>query len=133
MISLNDYLTANGKYPERAKSTELTPELLTNAKKLLDKLNPFLAEIGLDSCKVSSGFRPSAINAATPGSAKKSNHMICLACDLADPDGDIDAILTMNPEKLEKYGLYVEDDKSTPGWAHVQCVAPRSGKRFFIP
>lgn len=133
MISLNDYLTANGRYPERAKSPELTPELLNNAKTLLDKVNNFLSEVGITKVSVSSGFRPSAVNASVKGAAVKSNHTKCLAVDLLDPHGDIDAMLLMNVPLLEKYGLYIEDSASTSTWAHIQCVAPKSKNRFFKP
>jgi len=134
MLTLNDLLTSSGKYPDRAKSPELTPEVLNNAKILLDKVNKFLEEIGMTNVKVSSGFRPASVNAATPGAAKKSNHMVCKAVDLEDPDGDLDAIVGMNDVGLKKYGLFQEDPSSTPKWCHLDdAVRSPRPKNVFKP
>lgn len=134
MISLKNYLTANGKYPEREKHPELTEELLNNAKNLLSKVNALLAEIGVNNAVVSSGFRPSSVNAATAGSSKRSSHMTCQAIDLVDPHGDLDALVAMNDVLKKKYGIWQEDLKSTPTWAHLD-VKPRGSrpKNTFIP
>lgn len=121
MLTVNDILTSSNKYPDRAKSPEVTPEVLNNIEKLLSKLNPFLEELGLTSVKVSSGFRTSAVNSATKGAAAKSNHMIGLACDLEDPHGDLDALVGMNDTLLKKYGLWQENPDSTPQWLHLDA------------
>lgn len=135
MITLEAYLTANGKYPDRATHPELTNELKANAIRLLAVLNPFLEELGVKNPIVSSGFRPSDVNAATPGSAKRSLHMSCLACDLADADGKLDALIASRDDLKKKYGVWQEDPKSTQGgWAH--CDIKDRGKRkdnTFIP
>lgn len=133
MITLKDYLTASGRYPEREKHLEVTAEVIKNAEDLLRKVNAFLAELKIDKVKVSSGFRPSQVNAATPGAAKKSNHMRGLAIDLADPTGKLDILFLSNQPLLEKHGLYLEHPDSTLQWAHLQSVAPKSGKRVFKP
>ena len=119
MLTANDILTSSGKYPDRAKSPEVTKELLNNIELLLSKVNPFLAELGLTSVKVSSGFRTSAVNAATKGAAAKSNHMLGLAVDIEDLHGDLDALVGMNDVLLKKYGLWQEDSASTPSWLHL--------------
>lgn len=133
MINLEQYATASGKYPSRFKDPEFTLEVMDNAQKLLDKVNAFLAELGVKDVKVSSGFRPSAVNSATPGAAKKSNHMLGLAVDLLDTDGKLDKLFMDNLKIMEKYELYLESPESTSGWAHLQSVSPKSGNRVFKP
>jgi hypothetical protein len=121
VITLRDFLTASGKYPDRESSEELTEELLGNASILLDKVNKFLQDIEIQggTLKVSSGFRPAAVNAAIPNAAKKSNHMICKAIDLEDHDGSLDALVAKHPDLLRKYELFQEDPESTKGWCHL--------------
>lgn len=133
-ISLSDYLTASGKYPDREHHPELTNELKANAIKLLDKVNAFLTELGIASVTVSSGFRPSAVNASTPGSAKVSLHMSCRAIDISDPDGKLDALIESRDDLKKKYGLWQEDKASTKGWAHLDDRdRGKRAKNTFIP
>lgn len=83
---------------------------------------------------VSSGWRPAAVNAATPGAALRSKHMTCQAVDFYDPDGDLDEWLLHGGQKvLIDLGLWLEHPAATKGWAHVQTVPPRSGNRVFYP
>ena len=126
-ISFFDYITASGKYLEREKSTELTPEVVTNATKLLEKVNALLKDLGIAKVTVSSGFRPSAVNKAIPNAAKASLHQIGLAIDIADPDGKLDALIASKDELLKKYGLWQEDIAATPTWAHLDLK--NRGKR----
>lgn len=134
MINLENYATASGKYPARFKDPEFTLEVMDNAQKLLDKVNAFLAEIGVKEVKVSSGFRPSAVNAATPGAAKKSSHLIGKAVDLEDSDGKLDDLVASKPDLLRKYGLFQEDPKSTKGWLHLDCAdrPDRPSRQFSV-
>jgi hypothetical protein len=134
MITLSDYLTASGEYPEREKSPELTPELLANAEKLLKAINSLLAELNIKQAKVSSGFRPSVVNAGIGNAAKKSNHLRCLAIDLLDDNSSgLDILMLKNLPLLKKYGIYLEDPRYTKRWCHLQIVVPASGNRIFIP
>lgn len=121
MISLQDYLTASGKYPERASSPELTPELLANASLLLQAVNALLAELHIHNAKVSSGFRPSTVNAGVPGAAKRSLHMQCLACDIHDRDGSLDKLIESRDDLKKKHGLWQESPAATPSWLHIDC------------
>lgn len=115
----------------RDKEYPLTPEIENNLNKLLIALNKFRHIYG-KPMKVSSGYRPAAINAKV-GGAKKSNHMLCLACDFVDTDGKLDKFCINNLHVLEECGLYLEDPKYTKGWCHLQAIAPRSNNRVFIP
>lgn len=129
MISIQDYLMGRDtKYP-----SEYTPEITSNATKLLEKVNALLMDLKIDKVTVNSGWRPAAINNATVGSAKKSNHMLGLAVDLADLDCSLWNLVIKNMELLERYGLFLEDKRWTKSWVHFQCVPPKSGKRVLIP
>ena len=82
-----------------------------------------------------SGWRPPAVNAATPGAALRSKHMLCQAIDVHDPEGLIDNWL-MTPQgqdALTKIGLWLEHPSATKGWSHWQTVPPGSGNRVFYP
>lgn len=133
MITLNDYLTSSGKFPERAKSKELTPELLKNAQSYVDAMNDICTELGVTPPPFSSGFRPLTVNAATVNAAKASYHLKCLAGDFEDDANQtFGKLLASRPDLLRKYGLFLEDLKSTKGkftnWAHTD-----KGKRADRP
>lgn len=123
---------------------ELTPDIKGNAEKTIEKVNALLAileEEGLPLEKnkqgsiVNSGWRPPQINGQTKNAAPKSKHMTGQACDLYDPEGDIDTFLMsgIGQAKLAELGLWMEHPSATKGWSHVQTVAPRSGHRTFYP
>ncbi len=82
---------------------------------------------------VASGWRPPAINAATPGASRTSKHMTGQALDLYDPSGAIDDWMAHSPQPLIDLGLWVEHRSATPRWAHIQTVPPGSHNRFFYP
>ena len=128
MISLADYYM--GRDVEYGH--ELDAQKRANAADTVSKVNLLLAAFG-EQRTVNSGFRPAAINGATPGAAVKSKHMTCQACDLADPDGDLDEWALEHPGELELIGLWQEHPSATKGWAHFQIVPPKSGKRVFYP
>jgi hypothetical protein len=65
--------------------------------------------------------------------ALTSKHLAGAAADLHDPDGLISDYCLSNPEVLERIGLWMEHPDHTKGWVHVQIMAPKSGKRVFIP
>jgi hypothetical protein len=119
VIDLEAYITASGKYKDRLDSNELTKEVKDNAVLLLNKVNQLLKELGIDKASVSSGFRPSAVNAATKGAAKKSLHMIGKAVDIVDPKNELYDKIFARPDLLTKYKLWMEDKSATPTWAHL--------------
>lgn len=134
MITYENYVTASGKYPERLKHKELTEEIKKNIEVLLAKVNALLVELGISSVKVSSGFRPSDVNAGIPNAAKRSAHMTGNAVDMEDLDGSLDEKISLKPALLRKYGLFQEHPSKTGSWAHLDCVA-RSDRpsRQFMP
>lgn len=137
MIKLQDYLTSSGRYPERASSSEITPEVLENAERLLKAVNALLIDLKWDKeVSISSGFRTSNANSSISGAAKKSAHMTGEAIDLMD-DRDQSLCRACTREMLEKHGLYREDSDYTKGkntnWTHLQTRPTRSGSRIFKP
>ena len=136
LVSFNDYVTASGKYPERLKSEELTKEVQDNIVKLLKVVNRALNDLGVESVKVSSGFRPSEVNSAISNAAKRSAHQSGEAVDLLD-DKDQSLCKLFTKDVLERYNLYREDSDYTKGknsnWPHVQIRPTKSGKRIFQP
>lgn len=93
-----------------------------------------MAEVdGIVRDTVSSGWRPQSVNDATANAAKTSKHLTAEACDILDPDRKLAQWCVNNPNKLAECGVWMEDPRWTPTWAHLQCVPPKSGKRIYIP
>lgn len=141
MITLNDILTSSNTYPERLNSPELTDEVRANSMILLEKVNALIKDLGITSCKVSSGFRTGAAN-SNAGGAKKSTHMLGVALDILDDKEQslakkIEEDYNTNKENslLVKHGLYMESPKHTIGhytnWVHLQTR--HTINRIFIP
>jgi hypothetical protein len=126
VISVAEY------YMGRDKKYPLNDELRANADEIVAKASELLSRFG-QLRRVSSGWRPPAINATTPGAARKSLHMSCEAVDLEDEDGSLDDWCLEHPEVLQEIGLWQEHPAATKGWCHLQIVPPRSGKRVFFP
>ena len=134
MITLRDYWMGR----EVTHSSELTPDIIRAAEVTVQRANMLLSEFRFDTKdteirKVNSGWRPVAINAATPGAALRSKHMTGEAIDISDPEGDLDNWCVQHMEVLERIGLWLEHPSATKGWCHVQIVAPKSGNRVFYP
>lgn len=130
MITLEQAITASGSHPERLKHKELTSEVKDNLTNLLEKVNALLKELAIDKSVVSSGFRPSDVNAATPGSAKKSLHMTGHAIDIAGHE--VYKAVEKHPELLKKYGLWMESSKNAPTWSHLDDSATRTDRPIRI-
>lgn len=134
MISLEDYITASGRYPERLNDKELTEDIKNNAIIFLEAVNKFLKELNISKITVSSGWRPSSVNSKIKGAAKKSLHMQGKAIDLADSDGKLDELISSKDDLLKKYNLWQESPQATKGWAHLDCKdRGKRDKNCFIP
>lgn len=143
MITLKDYYMGRD---ETYKSL-LTPQLRANASITVASANELLnaavsAGIFLEVhpknlTLIASGWRPPAVNSATPGAAPGSKHMTCEGIDIYDADGDLDRWCLENEDILEKLSLWIEHPSATKTWCHAQIVQYRSwvpGKtRFFYP
>lgn len=140
-ISVDDYLMGR----EKEFPGECTAIIMDNAAITVERVNALLAVLEADGVDVeinaatktivSSGWRPVAVNARTPGSAPRSRHMSAEACDVYDPDGLIDEYLMSEAGQraLVSLRLWLEHPSATKGWSHVQTVPPRSGRRVFFP
>lgn len=137
-ISMPDYWMGR----DQTHASELSDGIRANAAETVRRVNQLLLlaestgvalEPGPNGTLVSSGWRPAAINAATPGAALRSKHMSGHACDLYDPEGDLDDWCMSHLFQLGECGLYLEHPSATKGWCHLQSLAPRSGKRVFWP
>jgi hypothetical protein len=141
VISLHDYWIGR----DRQFPMAMSPDLEHNAAIMVELANKLLvlahsAGITLPTnphtgSVVSSGWRPASINAATPNAAPNSKHMTGQAIDLYDPDGDLDEwLISADGQKvMADLGLWHEHPSATKGWAHVQSLPPRSGRRTFYP
>lgn len=128
MLTLEQYWMGRDKdYPPSPDTIRNATELLEKVNRLYDYMPPEFVLI------VSSGYRPAQINAKVVGAAKASNHLTGNAIDLVDRNGDIDAWCLSNLDELEECGLYLEDPSKTLSWCHLQQIAPRSGRRVFLP
>ena len=130
MITLTDYWMGRDK----SHPTAMTPQIERNAELTIKLANALLARFG-QGRKVNSGWCPPAINAGIANAAPNSKHMTAQAIDLADPDGDLDDWLMSSDGQaaMVEIGLWHEHPAATKGWAHLQTVPPRSGRRTFYP
>lgn len=129
-MTLQRYLTSDGKYPEREHSPELTLEFRVNAGKTVEAVSNFLREIGIKDYVISSGFRTQEANKAAGGS-KFSAHCSCEAVDIVDADKKLYNTIVCSIPALSKYGLYMEHGDDSPGWVHLTIRRPKSGNRVF--
>ena len=141
IISLDLYFTDFVTKADRRKqyASQFTPEILANVQKLLVQVNALLNDLGIKTSGVTSGWRPAAINSATPNSAKASYHMTGLAVDLLDnAKQDLAHLVASRPDLLRKYNLWLESPLSTKGqntnWCHID-LGTRSDRpsRVFLP
>jgi hypothetical protein len=112
-------------------ANDLTVEVTENVTKLLIAVDKFLANY-TKPVIISSGWRPKSYNAQI-GGATSSNHITGLAIDLKDTDNRLFEYVLQNLELAKELGLYFEHKNWTPTWVHIQLIAPKSGKRIFIP
>lgn len=133
-MTREDVITASGKYKNRANSKELTQEVLNNIDRLITAVSALFYDLKSTIPPVSSGFRPSTVNASIPTAAKKSLHMRGLAVDLEDKDGTIGLLIKSRPDFLSKHSLWLEDLNSTKGWVHLDLGSRLDRpSRTFLP
>lgn len=123
-------------------STDLTEDRSENIADLVAAVNAFMARAQdaiqypinpMTGTTVAGsrygGFRPQDCTIGAPRSAHKEG----LAVDLYDPQGQLDQWCLGHQDDLADCGLYLESPSKTPGWCHLTILAPRSGKRVFLP
>lgn len=148
MFSVDDYFTGpDGLRRDIAYSDELTHEILANAQTTVDRWNLLLTHFYAENPAarrrtIHSGWRPKAVNKATPGAAPFSTHLTAEALDAGDEDrllaiwilgNEVAAKKLAVPSYAEKIGLWFEDFRTTGTWVHGQSIPPHSGLRIYIP
>jgi hypothetical protein len=152
MISVADYFD-----PKGLNHPEVTEQHQEDAALLLGKVNALLEEAEEDGGFIPqtdpdtgtciSGSPPRAEKSGDGGfrlsdsktGAAKSAHKRARGVDVYDPGNRLDRYIDMFEEGegyntlLEKHGLYREAPGKTPGWCHLQDIAPGSGRRTFNP
>lgn len=123
MITLKEYLMG------REKDFPLDMLQAQNAAELLARINWLFGTLKLKP-KVSSGYRPSAINKKI-GGAKMSTHTVCAGIDLHDPDGMLAARMLDHLDLLEECGLWLENPQFTKNWIHLDMKQRKN--RVFNP
>lgn len=121
------YVTEAEYLKGREKAAPLTPEMESNMKILLEKINLLRHKCGIPFT-VTSGYRPANVNASA-GGAKKSAHLTCEAIDIADSTKRLKDWILMNVDVLEELDLYMEDPDKTATWVHLQTR--RTKNRIF--
>lgn len=133
MISMDEILQG------RAKLEDLPPEVQSNLKTLLERINKIRTAYG-KPMKVNDGYRrpiDQPKNAATA-----SKHLIGAAIDIDDDkDGTFWKWVLANLQLVKDAGLWMEhpcwthyvDATGDKSWMHFQILPPGSGKRLFVP
>lgn len=115
---------------------DTNPTIDANLKILHERMNEIRQAWGKPMI-VTSGLRSdekqALLIAQGKSKATASKHLAGAACDIADPTGELGEWCLNNEDILRRVGLWCEHPEYTPGWVHFQIMAPRSGKRFFIP
>ncbi len=113
-----------------------TPEIDANLIVLLERINRIRKVYG-HPMTVTSGLRSDAkqkaLIAAGKSTATASKHLTGQAVDIFDPKGELKDWVKLNLPLIEEVGLWLENFAYTSNWVHFQTVAPKSGKRFFVP
>ena len=137
MISIQEYF---GPY---ADHKDVTAEIRFDATALLDVVNDLLEAAARDGCELptnpatdsqisgsgNGGFRPRDCKVG----AANSKHKDGRAVDAYDPLRQFASWCLAHLDELKQRGLYLEDPRWTPSWAHLQNVPPGSGKVVYIP
>lgn len=132
-----DYVTKQDRRSQYAD--QFTTDIQTNAQALLEKVNAFLTDIGVQTAQVTSGWRPASVNNKVTNAAKKSYHMIGSAVDILDnKNQDLAKLVANNANLLRKYSLFMEDMNATKGintnWVHIDCgTRADRPSRIFLP
>jgi hypothetical protein len=133
-LTLDDLLTSSGRYKDRAKSKELTPDMLKDGRELVRRVNGLLDDLEWEGDRdATSGFRTSAANSSIGNAAKKSLHMRCMAIDLLDDaQQELANAILARPDLLKKWGLWLEHPDCTRGertnWAHLDMSLDRKDR-----
>ena len=122
-------LTRTGQTSLQAKNREEAKAFTKSLTELAELLEVIRAHFG-KPVKVNSAFRGQAVNDATPGASKTSQHMKGEAADIEIPGVD-DAELHrwIVKESGLKYGQCILERPPGRSWVHVSICGTRDPKR----
>lgn len=141
MLTLQQYWNGYDKRYPNELTTRINAEAAETVR-VLNQLAVALQKAGIrlevspkTGSILTSGWRPEQVNSTTPGAAVRSLHILALAADLYDPEGELDEFLLSDKGQaiLVSLDLWLEHPSATKGWCHVQRKPPRSGRRVFYP
>lgn len=112
--------------PAVAKNFEILFERMNEVRQAWGK--PMIVTSGLRSDE-----KQAELIAQGKSRAIHSKHLAGAACDILDRDGELAEWCLANEDVLRRIGLWCEHPDYTKGWVHFQIMAPKSGRRFFIP
>ncbi len=125
-LSVQDILSSDGKYPDRAKVA--STGVIASAGDLATRLAALLAEYGTRP-PINSGYRTPEANKAA-GGAPKSAHLEGRAVDFADPSKKLSKWCLAHLDRLEYHGIWMEAPDSVPR-THLQSRPVKN--RVFKP
>jgi uncharacterized protein YcbK (DUF882 family) len=122
-------MTRTGQTSLQAKNREEAQAFLPALTELAQLLEVVRAHFG-KPLKINSAFRGPAVNSATPGSSKTSQHMKGEAADIEIPGVD-DAELHrwICKESGLKFGQCILERPPGKSWVHVSICGTRDPKR----
>jgi hypothetical protein len=138
MITKEHYFLGRAHSDEQDKNAE---ELLSRVNALLHEAaedNAYEYQIDHDTNSQISGSKGGVGDGGyrLPDSktgAPSSTHKDANGIDIYDPERRLAAWCVSNPDRLAAHKLWCEDFRWTPVWCHFQRVAPRSGRRIYVP
>lgn len=114
----------------------MNPSMAKNLQILFDRVMELQDALEKD-LQITSGLRSDEqqmeLIQQGKSNAVHSKHCAGAAADILDEDGSIGKWAMENLESIARMGLWIEHPDYTKGWLHVQIMAPKSGKRVFIP
>ena len=124
-----DELTRTGQTALQATNRQEAGKYIASLTQLAAMLEVIRAHFGRP-LKVNSAFRGQAVNAATPGASKTSQHMLGEAADIEIPGVD-DAELHrwICTQSGLKFGQCILERPPGRSWVHVSICGTRDSKR----
>jgi Peptidase M15 len=137
ILTLEKYLTSNGRHPEALK--EWSGEFEKNALKTIALVSEFASLANFKIKDITSGWRYPNLNKKV-GGASQSKHLFAQAIDVSDPEKKFGIWLVSNVALLRDRGCSVESlvkthhsDNPMERWIHFQTQIPPSGNIIFNP
>jgi len=122
-------LTRTGQTALQATNRQEAGKYIASLTQLAAMLEVIRAHFGRP-LKVNSAFRGQAVNAATPGASKTSQHMLGEAADIEIPGvDDADLHRWICTQSGLKFGQCILERPPGRSWVHVSICGTRDPKR----